>query len=98
MVSVSFEWVLENDLHGFIVGPGSNYENKGYYTNMHVDRRTIPKGWYVYDIRHDDAWKLSTIENKVIENHAGTFLTQTPLKLNKNGYRCLDRGYRYMFI
>lgn len=98
MAVASFEWVMAHDVHGFIVGPGSKYENKGYFTNMRVDKRTLPDGWYSYDIRYGDSGNFCTIEAQVCVNHAGTFLTQTPLKLNKNGYRCLNRGSGYTFV
>ena len=56
---------------------------EGYFSNIRVDRRTLPDGWFAYDIREsDEGGDLATIEESyVMVNHFGTFLTQTKLKL-----------------
>lgn len=61
---------------------------EGYFSNIRVDRRTLPNGWFAYDIREDDATgDAGTIEDGyVIVNHFGTFLTQTKLELPQEPY------------
>ena len=52
------------------------------YTNWWIDRDTVPKGWYCYDIRGTDrnpAKKVS-LEDNVTFNHAGSVLSPVPLK------------------
>lgn len=98
MSKVSFEWVMEHDKNDFIVGPDSTHENRGYFTNMRIDRDTLSEGWYAYDIRHGDSGNFCTIEAHVGVNHAGTFLTQKPLELNENGYLSLCGENSYTFV
>jgi hypothetical protein len=55
----------------------------GKYIDMRLDRKTIPEDFHVYECRHDDDgnWvKPVTIENGVLVNFAGTFLTKTPIQ------------------
>ena len=56
----------------------------GYYAAIRIDRKTVPEGWYVYDIRHsdDDGAEVAELKNGYIwVNHFGTFMTQTKLPL-----------------
>ena len=56
----------------------------GYFADIRIDRKTVPEGWYVYDIRHsdDDGMEVAEIKNGYIwANHFGTFMTQTKLPL-----------------
>ena len=69
----------------FVLSPGCKTENVGYFTNLRVDRKTVPNGWYAYDIRHGDSGSFCTIEPYVIVNHAGTFLTRTKVHMTSTG-------------
>lgn len=97
---VNFNDVLKEccNQENFIISPGCKTENVGYFTSLRVDRNTIPNGWYAYDIRHGDSGGLYNVEERVLVNHAGTFLTQKPIKMNKDGYHCLRGGGGYTFI
>lgn len=96
MAKYSFDYVME-DAITFIVSPGCSTENSGYFTNLRVDRDTLPEGWYAYDIRHGDSGGLWGVEEFVLVNHAGTFLTQQPMKMNAKGFHCLRGGGGYTF-
>jgi hypothetical protein len=77
-----------NKRNTFILRPGCKNENSGYFSNVRVDRSTLPEGWYAYDIREDGNGNLCSIEKGyVIVNHGITFLTQTPVRFpkDKNG-------------
>lgn len=81
-----------------VIAPDCKTEVRGYFTNARVDPATVPDGWFRYDIRHSDSSGcLSTIEPRVIVNHAGTFLSQKPVKLNKRGYYSLQSRAGYTF-
>ncbi len=96
MSPVSFEDALKNaDI--LTLCPDCKTENRGYFTCLRVDRDTVPEGWYAYDIRHGDTGNLCTVEEYVLVNHAGTFLTQRPVMMNKNGYRFLNGRGGYTF-
>ena len=81
----------------FIVSPGCKTENAGFFTCLRVDRQTIPTNWYAYDIRHGDAGGFCMVEEIVYVNHAGTFLTNKPIDMNKNGFHGLSGRGGYTF-
>lgn len=81
-----------------ILSPSCKTENKGYFTNLRVDKTTLPAGWYAYDIRTSDTGKLMCLEKDTVTvNHGGTFLTQNPVIMNARGYRCLSGRGGYTF-
>ncbi len=96
MSKVLFSEALD-DADILILSPGCKTEISGYFTNLRVDRGSVPEGWYAYDIRHGDSGALCTIEEHVLVNHAGTFLTKKPVKLNEDGYRSLNGRGGYTF-
>lgn len=98
---ISFNEAI-NENQGFILSPGCKTEIRGYFTNMRVDRKTVPDDWYAYDIRHGDSGSFYTIEPYVLVNHAGTFLSQTEVPmtnigLNGKPYRSLSGRGGYSF-
>lgn len=84
MSKVSFDEVIKENMV-MVISPGTKKENRGYFTNFRVDRNTVPKDWYAYDIRTDDngGGTFCTLESHVLVNHGGTFLTQKEIKFNK---------------
>lgn len=52
------------------------------FTNRLIPRDSVPDGWYCYDLRGSDyaPSKVTTLEDKVCVNHAGTILSPVPLK------------------
>lgn len=70
---------------------GVNYI--GQYIDMRIDRETVPEGKYAYDCRHGDEndWVTPvTIEQHVIVNFAGTFISDIPIEFPKELYIELD--------
>ena len=80
----AMNYIGDADTQKFEVSVGDNlYE--GIFTNARIDRSTLPKDWYAYDLREDsefvecDSEFAECIEIKngsIIVNHYGTFLTQ----------------------
>lgn len=69
------------------------------FTCMRVDRETIPKGLYVYDVRHDDdcSGKISEIKPHIIINHWGTIICKVPIEMTDIGCKFVEEGdYGYM--
>lgn len=64
------------------------FEKPGLFTNSRIDCSTVPKGIYCYDLRGSDydPGRISTIENSVRVNHAGTILTAEFLDIPKDGF------------
>lgn len=56
---------------------------KGLFTNVRVDKDTIPKGYYVYEMRHaDNDWcEPVEIGLGILVNFFGTLLVKEPLGL-----------------
>lgn len=58
------------------------------FTGARIDRDTLPRGIYAYDLRHgDDDGVPCTLEKHVVVNHFGTVLTNRPFSLPKEGYK-----------
>ena len=55
------------------------------FTNLRIDRNTVPKGMYAYDVRHDDDMQGEPCEIApfILVNHWGTIISNTPLDFNK---------------
>ena len=98
MKPITFDEIKKLDWQPFTISPGCKTENNGYFTNLRVDKKTIPSDWYAYDIRSNENGSIAYIEkDDVIVNHAGTFFTQKPIKFNKKGVHCLNHGAGYTF-
>lgn len=64
------------------------------FTCLRVDRDTVPKGMYLYEVRHDDYGRGDPcqIANWILVNHWGTLISNTPITLEKNPAR--NNAYR----
>lgn len=64
------------------------------FTAMHVDKSTVPKGLYLYEVRHDDEGHSEPVQigNWILVNHWGTLISSQPVKLTQVPYR--DNAYR----
>lgn len=66
------------------------------FTNMRLDRDTVPEGLFCYDVRDSDDLDGSMAEVKpyVMVNHWGTILSREPFPLDEHGsYYPKDWGY-----
>lgn len=66
------------------------------FTNMRLDRDTVPEGLFCYDIRDSDRLDGSFAEVKlhVLVNHWGTILCREPFPLDEHGsYYPEDWGF-----
>lgn len=63
-----------------------------YFTDYRIDLKSVPEGFYCYEIRHcDDDWsKPAQIGKKVLVNFFGTVLIRSPLSFLKDGYWDID--------
>ena len=48
-----------------------------------IDRDTVPRGLYMYEVRHDDDGRGDPVQiaNWIVVNHWGTLISSEPLKL-----------------
>ena len=71
--------------------PNEHYEvvevngNKYLFTCARLDRDSIPKNLYVYDVRDDDfcSGVFAQIQNYVLVNHWGTIIGKEPIPFNE---------------
>ncbi|WP_052212512.1 LPD28 domain-containing protein [Anaerovibrio lipolyticus] len=84
MAIQSFEEALQHDNQSYaLIIDGKEYI--GHFANSSIDRKTLPPGWFAYDIRHDDEGLGEPVEvtNDYIKvKHLGTFYTTEPLPLS----------------
>ena len=67
------------------------------FTCQRIDRATVPKGLYLYEVRHDDDMRCDPVQiaNWIMVNHWGTLISNEPLKLTpsktvNNAYLDID--------
>ena len=65
-------------------------QNKPYlFSNMRIDRKTIPDNLYAYDVRDDCDGQFWQIQKFVMVNHWGTICGMEPVDLDDRGqYWC----------
>ena len=70
---------------------------KGLFTELRIDRDSIPNGWHMYEVRHDDDCQGDPVQiaRWVMVNHLGTLLVKEPFdpelsKVNNNAYLDID--------
>lgn len=107
MASQTFQEAQERDFQGMRIFLAGNRVIDGHFANIRIDRRTVPEGWHVYDIRDEDSnGEPCQIHNGyVMVNHFGTFATQEDLGIaNGDSFYIADsRGdieeneFRYSF-
>lgn len=69
-------------------------EVPGLFTTERVDRSTVPKGMYLYEMQTSEAdWgHPCLLARHITVEHFGTVLTASPIDLPKSGYRDLSSG------
>ena len=58
------------------------------FTPLRIDRNSIPKGYYMYDVRHDDLGLDEPIQigNFILVNYLGSVITREKLTLDSEGF------------
>jgi len=69
-------------------------EVPGLFTTERVNRATVPKGMYLYELQtSEEDWSQPGLMGRHITvDHMGTVLTASPIELSANGYRDLSPG------
>lgn len=60
------------------------------HTREYIDRNTISKGMYAYDVRNCKCDNFFRIEKQVLANRLYTLILNEPIPLDANGYRCIS--------
>lgn len=66
----------------------------GLFTTERINRATIPKGMYAYDMQtcEEDWGRPGLLARWIMVEHFGTVLTASPILLPESGYRDLEPG------
>lgn len=69
-------------------------EVPGLFTTGRVDRSTVPKGMYLYEMQtsEQDWSQPCLLARQITVEHFGTVLTASPIDLPESGYRDLSPG------
>lgn len=68
------------------------------FTGSRIDRMTVPKNLYCYDLRgsdNDPGWPAA-VEPRVGVNHAGTVITAEPVDFKGRDYRLIHGGINFL--
>lgn len=68
------------------------------FTCLRVDRSTVPDGYFMYEVRHDDDQQGEPVQigRSILVNHWGTLISNRPIRLESSsinayiGYRDID--------
>lgn len=62
------------------------------FTCVRIDQSTVPKGYYRYEVRHDDdcCGIPCQLSRNIIVNHWGTVITDKPFNIGGDGYIYID--------
>ena len=62
------------------------------FTEGRIERDTVPKDMFMYEIRHEDEdWgRPCEIAKGILVNHFGTIITTSPLRLPPDGHRMIS--------
>ena len=68
------------------------------FTCSRIDRATLPKGLYAYDLRDNDACsgEPSELKTKVLVNHWGTVIVKKPISGAEGGIIIDENDYNYL--
>lgn len=108
MAHQSFLEAIKKDNEPFTVHI-NNDDYFGFFSNIRVDRGSLPEGWYAYDLRDSENGLevCELVNGYVFANHFGTFCTRHPLPLDvgdslyfasykpENGYEKDSFDYEY---
>ena len=79
----------------------SDYESmellgvNGLFTNMRVDRNSLPEGFYKYSLREGEDDFFSSVKSNVLVNHMGDFICKQELDLKDQDELDLDGEYSF---
>ena len=93
MASQSFTEAYKNDNQPFVVSINDK-DYEGFFTNIRVDKKTLPEGWYAYDLREEEGEICELKNGYVLVNHFGTFCTQNVLPLKDETSLYIDSDYQ----
>lgn len=69
--------------------PYSIFGRDALFTDVRIDRHSVPMGIYAYDVRHDDAGEPCMLEHSVHAHFYGSVILNQPIALGKYGCKAI---------
>ena len=68
------------------------------FTNLRIDRKSLPEGLFAYDLRDCDdcCGEPCELRNFVLVNHWGTVITKEPIEGASEGIDLDEEDYNYL--
>ena len=71
----------------------------GYFSNMRVNKDTLPKGYYFYELRDEDSnGEVCEVAKGILVNFLGTLLTTEPIAEVEETGHCFTSPEEFNFI
>ena len=63
-------------------------EKPALFTSIRIDRGTVPQGYHLYEVRHDDDCQGDAVQiaRGIMVNHWGSLITREEIALPPDGY------------
>ena len=86
MKRYTYDEILKTDAQPFRLSPDTKSEIPCTFTNLRVDRETIPEGKYLYEIMGTDSGSIGggIIKTSVMVNFVGSLISDRPIKMTKH--------------
>lgn len=70
------------------------------FHDMRIDPSTVPRGLYLYEVRHDDDGFGDPVQiaRGILVNHFGSIITQEPIKLPSDGHLNIDPEKDWAYV
>lgn len=64
------------------------FDKPALFTPLRIDRNTVPNGYYLYEVQHDDDCQGDAVQiaKSVVVNHWGSLITRDEIMLPSDGY------------
>jgi len=68
------------------------FHKPALFTNGRIDASTVPKGYHLYELRHDDDCQGDVVQiaRNIVVNHWGSIIVRDEIKLPEDGYLDTD--------
>jgi len=68
------------------------FEKPALFTPIRIDRSTVPSGYHLYEVRHDDDGQGDAVEiaRNIFVNHWGSIITKDEIELSPEGNLLID--------
>ena len=68
------------------------FDKPALFTPLRLDRKTVPQGYHLYEVRHDDECQGDAVQIAlgILVNHWGSLITTDEIMLPADGYLDID--------